>query len=240
MNAAGKASTTKEHDLFKWRECDHFLQNVAAVQLGLHEIRQRPEVRDLRKLTALGLAYGGLELPGLAQAIAATQGVRIDAAVAKVSIYGSRATGRQIRAGNYDYVTKFLLKTRPLCLMRNDGNIEKTPVILMDDNCTTCVTLQLARDFIVRLNGDVIGATVIRFPGVNRHVQMAMPGHGFPDPEVLFSFVRGLIAPSPYSRLIFPSPEGNPYLDQTKVFDKAKERIIRYLKKNGTYRLRGK
>src|SRR5207248_195655 len=122
-----------------------------------------------------------------------------------------------------------------LCMIDNpDKHIDDAAFVIMDDNCTTCVTLQLARDFLVMQGADVVGAIAVRFPGVNRHVQMAMPGHGFCDPEILFSFIRGLIAPSPYSRLIYPETGPNPYLDQTHVFDKAKERIARYLQKNCT------
>jgi phosphoribosylpyrophosphate synthetase len=221
-------------ELFKWRECDHFLQNITAVQLGLTELGQRPEIVKARKILAVGLAYGGIELPAVAQAIAVARRFDLHMALAKVSIYGNRKTGMQIRAGKHDYVTKMLAAKKPLCMMNPTSDISDQTVVVMDDNCTTCVTLQLARDFLVLQGGDVVGAVVVRFPGVNRHVQMEMPGHGFPDPEVLFSFIRGLIAPSPYTRLHFPAIQGNPYLDQSNMFDKAKERVMRYLKKNGT------
>jgi len=222
-------------DLFKWRECDYFLQNITAVQLGLHELRQRKEIRNLNRVTAIGLAYGGIELPAIAKVVAETRGFELDVAIAKVSIYGDRKVGEKIRAGEHDYVSGLLQETKPLCLLNAPkGSIEDTAFILMDDNCTTCVTLQLARDFLVMLGADVVGAIVVRFPGTNRHVQMAMPGHGSPDPEVLFSFIRGLVAPSPYTRLIQPASGSNPYLDQTNMFDKAKKRIGRYLQKNGT------
>jgi len=228
-------------ELFKWRECDHFLQNLGAIQLGLHELRQRPEVRKLDRLMAVGLSYGGIELPSIAEAVSSARGYGIRCALAKVSIYHKRAIGRQIRAGNYDYVTGLLLRTKPLCIMEEKDQVVKdAPIVLMDDNCTTCVTLQLARDFLVLLGGDVVGAVVVRFPGVNRHVQMAMPGHGFPDPEVLFGFIRGLIAPSPYTRLVLAATGKNPYLDETGVFDKARQRIKRYLLKNGTPAARGR
>jgi hypothetical protein len=82
---------------------------------------------------------------------------------------------------------------------------------------------------------DVVGAIVVRFPGINRYIQMGMRQHGFPDPEALFSFVRGLVAASPYARTVVNRPKAkNPYLDATGMFDKAKSRIGRYLFKNGT------
>jgi hypothetical protein len=224
-----------EVELFKWRECDHFLQNLAAVQLGLHELRQRPEIARTPKIVAVGLAYGGTELPAIARAVAVARRFGVEMALAMISIYGNRKVGRQIRAGKYDYVAQMLSMKKPLCLMEPNSTLQDKAVVVMDDNCTTCTTLQHARDFVLKQGGDVVGAVIVRFPGVNRRVQMQMRGHGFPDPEVLFSFVRGLIAPSPYTRLHFPAPGRDPYLDQTKIFDKAKDRIKRYLRKNESY-----
>jgi hydroxymethylpyrimidine pyrophosphatase-like HAD family hydrolase len=222
-------------DLFKWRECDNFLQNVTAVQLGLHELYQRPNIRSAKRLSVIGLAYGGTELPAIASVVAETRGLSLDAALAKVSIYGNREASEKIRRGEHQYVTDLLDKTKPVCLLSGKStSLEDSSFILMDDNMTTGVTLQLARDFLVMQGADVLGSIIIRFPGVNRHTHMSMTGHGFPDPEVLFSFVRGLIAPSPYTRLLFRNKGKDPYLDQAGIFDKAKERIQRYLLKNGT------
>jgi hypothetical protein len=201
----------------------------------LHELRQRKDIQQSQRLVAMGLAYGGIELPAIAQAVAQKRGLALEAALAKVSIYSDRKISQMIRAGEHSYVTHLLSETRPLCMMDAlDHQVDDVAFILMDDNCTTCVTLQLARDFLVMQGADVVGAISVRFPGVNRHVQMAMPGHGFCDPENFFSFIRGLVAPSPYTRLIYPNTGENPYLDQTQMFDKAKVRIARYLEKNGT------
>jgi hydroxymethylpyrimidine pyrophosphatase-like HAD family hydrolase len=223
---------TNPADVFKWRECDNFLQNVAAVQLAFHEFRQRQEIRDKEKILAIGLAYGGTELPGIAKAVAEARGFELLCGLAKVSIYGDPAVGEMVRAGEHDYVVTHLME-KPLCILEEgEVSLDKFPVIIMDDNCTTAITLQLARDFLVTLGADVVGSVVVRFPGINRHVQMAMAGHGFPDPQVLFSFVRGLVAPSPYSRLVYEGSKR--YLDSTSIFDKSRERIQRHLKKNGT------
>ena len=227
--------------IFRWRECDHFLQNITAIQLGLHELRQRPEIKALEKLIVVGIAYGGIELPSIAATVAEKRGYNLGSALTKVSIYSDRENSRKVRAGDHEYVTDLLYKTKPICLF-DDKTVgeDQNGFVLMDDNCTTGVTLQLTRDFLVTQGADVVGAVVVRFPGVNRYIQMAMPGHGFPDPEVLFSFIRGLVAPSPYARLIYQRWKGKDrYLDQTKMFDKAKRRIIRYLEKNGVLSTQG-
>ena len=60
-----------------------------------------------------------------------------------------------------------------------------------------------------------------------------MEGHGYVDPDLLFGFVRGLITPSPYTRLLFKGSP-NKYEDQRGMFNKARDRIERYLYKNTT------
>ena len=220
----------RQTELFKWRECDHFLQNFAAINLGFHEFRQRSDVRALDEVGVVGLAYGGSELPALAYSVAKRRGVTVVPFLAKVSTYGDPAVESQIRAGEDQYATELLLRNAPICCLKGDQSLPNLPLIILDDNCTTGVTLQLARDVLVRYGADVIGAIIVRFPTANRHIHMTINGRGFVDPEVLFSFIRGLIAPSPYSRL----GEGTGFVDETGVFDKSKDRIKRYLKKNYT------
>jgi hypothetical protein len=222
--------------LRKWRECDFFLQNLVAVQIGLHEFRERTDMMTRKPVVALGLMYGGIELPALAWAVARNRGFSINVGYAHISHYGDKRFGAKVRAGSDEYVRSELLHDRPLVVFgkRPTATLSDRTVILLDDNCTTCVTLQLARDFLVLRGCDVIGAIVTRFPGVNRQVQMAMPRHGFPDPEILFTVIRGLVSPSPYARLIFPRQGSKRYLDQTGIFDKSRDRIGRYLLKNGT------
>jgi hypoxanthine-guanine phosphoribosyltransferase len=102
-----------------------------------------------------------------------------------VSIYGNPEASEKIREGNQQYVTDLLDKTKPACILTGKSErLQDTSFILMDDNMTTGVTLQLARDFLVMQGADVLGAIVVRFPGVNRSEHMSMLGHGFPDPEV--------------------------------------------------------
>lgn len=222
--------------IFGWRECDHFVQNVTAVELGLSSMLQH---RDLdarrRSVVALGLPYGGTEFPAIAQVVADAQNRSIGAALMYVSTYSNEQIGAMIRAGEEEYVTQFLCKRKPFCNLSGPRpGIAASTFVLFDDNCMTGGTLQLARDFILLQGGDVIGAVVVRFPGSNRHVHMALPNAGFVDPDLLFSFVKGLVAPSPYTRLVVPGKGADLYKDEEGTFDKAKDRIARYLRKNGT------
>lgn len=220
-----------------WRECDSFVQNYAAVHLGLQEFREQFRGDNLSSSVVVGLGYGGLELPAIASAIASKQGWKLCAAVLPVSIYHEREIGEVIRKGRYEELREQLQRHRAVfsdCGLSWGSDWTARPVFLADDNCTTGVTLQLARDILASRGADILGAIVVRFPGANRHVQMAIQGHGFPDPEMLFSFIRGLVASSPYSRLLFPSAGENMYLDNLGIFCKARDRIQKYLAKNGT------
>jgi hypothetical protein len=178
----------------------------------------------------LGLAYGGTELPALAHSVARRRGVKAVSHLAKVSTYGDAKVEESIRKGEDHYISEMLARETPMCPLGPGESIQDLPLIILDDNCTTGVTLQLARDVFVKLGADVIGAIIVRFPTANRHVHMTLQGRGFVDPEVLFSFVRGLIAPSPYTRLL----GGTSYVDQRGSFDKSKDRIRQYLTKNST------
>lgn len=202
----------------RWRECDNFVQNYTACHLALNEFREQMAPEELERAVVLGLGYGGLEMPCLSTAVASRQGREIDAGMCDLSIYHDKAVGAQIRSGRYEDVRARLTAERKVFVgdrahTRWSSDWRSRSVILADDNCTTGVSLQLARDVFVLRGADVVGAIVCRFPGANRHVQMSIPGHGFPDPEMLFSFIRGLVSPSPYTRLLYPSPGENPYLD---------------------------
>ena len=222
------------------RECDNFVENVVAVSLGLQKHLRYPPFATCRSLRVVGLAYGGLELPIIATALGSELGADIEPAIIRVSFYENPELGASIRGSAPGYVDELLKLLPPVCLAgdREKQVLSDRPAIIADDNSTTCLTLQWARDALISLGADIRGAIIVRYPRSNRALQMRMPKHGMPDPEILLGFVRGLVSPSPYSRLLVPGDEkGNIYRDQTNVFDKAKERLIRYLKKNGTPRL---
>lgn len=220
---------------FRTRECDHFIENVVAVEIGLRKLRSNPTVRDAERLLCVGLVNGGIEYPAIAQVVSRKRGFDVEPAIAGVSKYSVNAT--KVRAAPADYVDDLLEKTHLVQLLGDARGLEPgIPTILMDDNCTTCTTLQMARDLLVLAGADVVGAVVARMPTLNRQVQMALPNHGFPDPDILFGFVRGLVAASPYARLLFSGEGGRSemYLDQLGVFDKSEDRVKGYLHKNGT------
>ena len=51
------------------------------------------------------------------------------------------------------------------------------------------------------------------------------------DTSKFTTYIKGLIFPSPYSKI----KDGNSYLDELGIFNKSRDRIVRYLYKNGRY-----
>ena len=99
-----------------------------------------------------------------------------------------------------------------------------------------------ARDWLEEIGHKVVGAIVVRYPGSNRYLQMKLPNHGAPNPRMFMTFVKGLVVPSPYSRLmknvLLTIREENIdkiYLDKTEVFDLSRAKIERYLHKTEEY-----
>jgi hydroxymethylpyrimidine pyrophosphatase-like HAD family hydrolase len=191
----------------KWRECDFFYQNVAAIQLIIRDSNCPPKPAGGNALYAVGLAYGGLELPAIATVVGNRYGYDIRPGLMRISIYNDNDNSesaraerieiiKQIRTASPKYIENLKNSSHPLTLL--DGReIAGSNILLLDDNCTTGITLQVARDYIYLLNGNFKGAGIVRIPGIDRREQMAFAGNGFPDPEILFALIRGFIPTSP-------------------------------------------
>jgi hypothetical protein len=219
---------------FKWREADHFVENLMAVKMGLRRLTRGGSEEPL----AVGLAYGGLELPFLATVLGNRQHAPVVPAAARVSVYGREEIGKAVRGGGLDYIPSILEKQGPVVVFDESAPsegvvVDGRAVMLFDDNCTTAVTLQLARDLLVFQGADVVGSVIVRYPGANRVQHMALPRRGALDVDVVFTFVWGLVGPSPYTRLVVPgTTSATIYEDENGVFDKSKQRIRYLLRKH--------
>lgn len=224
-------------DICRHRECDNFLENLTAVNLGLHQLMGSQGDLD-GGMIAVGIIYGGIELPVIAEARAVDSNAPpTTMAQVRMSGYSDLGAGDLLRAATPGDVED--LRGHMSRLFSMGAVPYGLPVVLFDDGCTTGATIQAVRDVMVADGRDVVGAVTVRYPGANRTVHMRLPNHKLPDPDVLMSFIRGLVAPSPYTRLVVEGPtDETRYRDQTGWFDKSKERILRYLKKNGTPRVR--
>lgn len=219
----------------RYREADDFLLNVLAMEIAILELC--PRGVSGKSLLAIGIASGGNELPAIASVLADQHfGFEIEPAIMLgVSTYNNRRMGEAVRPEPYDFAAKALEGQQVRVVLAQPRDLSEMRGIVCDDNCTTGKTLELARDILALQGVDVIGAAIVRWPGFNRRVHQALPGHGVVAHNLLLGFIRGLVAPNTYARLIEPgNTKENLYEDQSRVFDKSKERIQRYLRKNGT------
>jgi HAD superfamily hydrolase (TIGR01484 family) len=224
-----------------WRETDFFLENVLAVKIAIGEFAsQIPKINNAqgRTIGFIGLDYGGNELPIIAKILSEKRNLKTVSGLMKVSLYGnSDVRNKILKTDNFSYLEEFAGSLETLTILDGDQQDKITKFILLDDNCTTARTLEIARNLILTDGGSVLGAIIVRYPGTNRYKHMMFKNHGLPDPDILLSFIRGLVMPSPYSRLLNdnydPKDSNKQYLDKLLVFDKAKKRIIGFLIKNG-------
>lgn len=211
----------------KWREVDHPGQIYASV----YEVRK--DVKELlsyseRALCALGIMYGGVELPFVFRYVYGGSPHLKIAHIGGVSVY-RRERGSLIME---QYSREVLESAIP-----NADRLEEiiTPgdeVIILDDNIMTGRTMETVRD---RLNAYGVRCPFclcVRFPPSARLDHMAKRHHGGIDPGVLGKDVRGLVAASPYTRIF--TPDGPAYTDSLGSFDQSRHRVERYLKKNGS------
>lgn len=214
----GEQEPTRKLRLLKWRECDSMAENYLATNMALSEFTTRNRLRE-DCFNAVGILSGGVELPLMAAVVAERRGFRCQPVYVRRSSYGNNDISGEMS----------FWPVAPL---------EGVDCILMDDNVTTGRTLQDVQDYCLAQGHSLTGAVVVRFPGANRIQHMMLPEHGCVDPDVLFAYVRGLVAASPYTRLPYRSNvdiatgQGNTYLDSRAKFDKARDRVTDLLDKN--------
>ena len=218
LNILGKNDESLYKKCFRsYREIDNFIENYITMKLVIEKgLEENPNYFN-KGVNFTGVAYGGLELPFLAKNI----------------LKGEAYTSVVLLKGKY--------KDRHMQKIENEqkkeelnilGNIDGSN-ILTDDNVLTGKTLQLALDILFSNGLNVDSTVIVRYPSLNRVEQMFFPGHGAIDVTKFFTFIKGLIFPSPYSKLK-PNDKGG-YLDELGVFNIARDRILRYLYKNGRY-----
>lgn len=234
----GLAPSVGEQSLYAHRECDFFLENLLAAESAVRGLRESGQWKRSIDALAIGLANGGAELPSVLSAVARRTGAVVGGGLLRLSTYGEAKLGRhgsQIREGDAKYVRELRNDLGRYMEFGDAGTAGARVVILCDDNMTTGTSLQHARDVILLRGDQVTGAAVVRYPSANRAVHMNLPGHGFPAPAALSSFVRGLVSPAPYTRLVVPGDsDADRYRNRYGTFNKAKDRLERLIGKRAS------
>ncbi len=221
LDILGKNNVDLNKKCFRsYREIDNYIENYITMSLVIQKgLEENPKFFD-KGVNFTGIAYGGLELPFLAKNI----------------LHGEAHTSAILLKGKY--------RDRHMQNLEYDTENDKLNVlgdieysdgvnILTDDNVLTGKTLQIALDILFSNGVNVDNTAIVRYPSLNRVDQMFFEGHGAIDTTKFFTFIKGLIFPSPYSKI---KPTNNEsYLDELGIFNKSRDRIIRYLYKNGRF-----
>jgi hypothetical protein len=161
--------------LLRKRHSDDLLENVAAVELGLHHLVPGTPIEPV---TCVGLVAGGTE-----PALIATR------------LLGDRNLAATLRLVRLSLHQEGDEAPRGAALTLPFGHDSRTtgPVIVFDDNVRTGRTLDRAMDALA--DRTVLGAVVTRYPG------LAMATHlrqrAFPHPARLLRDIRGLVTAVP-------------------------------------------
>jgi pyrimidine operon attenuation protein/uracil phosphoribosyltransferase len=212
----------------KWREVDHPGQILLALKSVEDDLRN--QVSKDEKILAIGLMYGGVELPFAFQHVfkGKFENRIFIANLGGISFYRK---GQSPLMGMYekDLLESAIADVDDVYKILGNG----VKAILLDDNFTTGRTAELAYDRLISYGINVPFIMCVRYPPEHRVKQMEMRAHGGVDPFSIGKEIKGLVSRSPYSRIF--SSESHKYKDKSGKFDLSRDRIERYLKKNGIF-----
>ena len=200
----------------RWREADHPGENalVAISALG--------EIRGGRRVAAVGIGWGGIELPLVLECFATYFRIgrrrrrQVDVFIANYSHY--RDQGAEI------------YWIGPMGTRAPDF-ADKEP-LLFDDNVLTGFTLERVRDAMLLNGSEIPKMFVVRYSGERRWAQMKMPNHGVMDPAVMRREVGGYLGETSYARSW--STKEKDYVSPIGVFSLSRRRILECIHNNST------
>lgn len=209
-----------------WREIDVFVENVMAVDIAITEFNNSIKDFDKRKVVVHGIRYGSIELPIICKIIGDLSGLNIIP-----SFVGIPGKYKEKHSSLESYIEKY--GSREINQFFNDKDAVN---ILTDDNLMTGRTVQILINDLAKNKCYPDGIIIVRYPSVNRIPHMILDNHGCPNVDLFFNLIKGLVSSTPYSRLFSPQTNDKKrYLDETNVFNKCRQRIVRYLYKNGIF-----
>ncbi len=213
-----------------YREIDCYGENRLTMQYAIDTIKKRNPNLSSKDVSFNGMMYGGLELPFIAKGILENQTNIILGAVMHGGNYSQRHS-KPIKEFSDERFT-ILGDRRSL-----DGHN-----IVSDDNVLTGKTLQIALNGLFNNGINVDDIIAVRYPSMNRVAHMFNNDHGAIDTTKFFTYINGLLFPSPYTKVGYDVREqvdakkGAPYKDEFGIFDIRKRRVCEFLYKNGKFK----
>jgi hypothetical protein len=199
-----------------WREGDNPYENLLVGMLAA------ATVEATTPTAALGVYWGGVELPFAARAAAEAQGKEF-------RVRGFLSQGHYSRSSdpvNDVYCDLYTGQFEPFTRLREQGI---SRIALLDDNSLSGRTLESARDLLLTAGQEQVDTWIVQFSGERREGQMRMNRGGIVHPAYLTTRLRGYLGETPYAR----SYSRTDYKSPVGVFNTARSRILRYLHNNG-------
>lgn len=207
-----------------YREIDNFIENFITINMTIEKLNEENINFFDKEINFSGMSYGGIELPLLARKILTKYQCNIDTSTILIKKDGYD----QLHSD--DFFENLVKQDMEIVGRRNYRNGFN---ILSDDNVLTGVTLQAALELLFSQDININNLAVVRYPSINRIEHMFAKNRGAINTLKFTTYIKGLIFPSPYSKI---NP-GDSFLDELGIFNKSRDRILRYLYKNGRYRL---
>lgn len=209
-----------------YREIDCYGENRLTLEYAIEKIKEEKPSLNEKDVSFNGMVYGGMELPFIAKEILGKQNNVI--------------LGEIMHAGNYTTRHSQTIKDleKEMFTIYGDSSTLKGHNIVMDDNVLTGKTLQIALNGMFNNDIFVNDVIAVRYPPINRISQMFENNHGAIDTTHFFTYIKGLIIPSPYAKLGYSATKnslGIQYKDEFNVFDVKKRKICEYIYKTGNY-----
>lgn len=199
-----------------YREIDNFIENYIAMLYAIERIKDhQPQVLN-RQINFIGAAYGGLELPFVANEI-----LNNETLISTIVLQGKY---KDRKAENY---------LSQVVSVQSEHNLQQSFNILGDDNILTGKTLQAMVNLLFSNDIAVDNIAIVRYPSLNRINQMILEDSAI-DVSKFFNYIQGLVFSSPYTKM--ETKYNDQYLDALGIFNKDRRRLLEYLYKNGKYK----
>lgn len=217
VNQRRESQSEKLKDLVRgWREADHPGENLLTAVIAAEKHA------GLASLTAVGIGWGGIELPLVLDYIAEVR---------------CPAQTRQIFIAKWSHYRD---KERPPTWSsfpkpgRDMTHVKGCEIALLDDNTLSGITLEKIRDELLLAGASRVHMFVTRYSGERRLCHMQMEEEGVIDPKVMME-VGGYLGETAFARSW--SKKKKDYKNQIGVFSLARRRILECIYNNSTVEL---
>lgn len=175
-----------------YREIDNFIENFITISLTVEKLKIENFNFLDKEVNFAGMVYGGIELPLLAKNILSKQQCDVDSS----AILIKKNSYNEMHSDDFfETVIKQKLN------IVGNRDYKKGFNVISDDNVLTGVTLQAALELFFANDIYINNLAVVRYPSINRIEHMFAKERGAIDTTKFTTYIKGLIFPSPYSKI---------------------------------------